>query len=118
MTSCNRCRFRTTWSACARETTGRKPACGTAFTIVPSPAKRSERLDYFGNYSDYFCLQQSHLHLTVAAQSEVECVRRRASICPGTVREAGPQRELQQALDPTIHCRPASSRLIPLRFAF
>ena len=40
--------------------------------IVPTPAKRRERLDYFGNYSDYFCLQESHHHLTIAAQSEVE----------------------------------------------
>jgi transglutaminase-like putative cysteine protease len=41
-------------------------------TILPAPARRSERLDYFGNYSDYFCLQESHRNLTVASQSEVE----------------------------------------------
>ena len=43
-------------------------------TIVPAPATRSDQLDYFGNYCDYFCLQQSHSQLTIAAQSEVEVI--------------------------------------------
>lgn len=41
-------------------------------TIVPAPATLSANVDYFGNHSDYFCLEQSHHHLTIAAQSEVE----------------------------------------------
>ena len=41
-------------------------------TISPAPATRSDQLDYFGNYCDYFCLQQSHSQLTIAAQSLVE----------------------------------------------
>jgi transglutaminase-like putative cysteine protease len=43
-------------------------------TIVPAPATRSDQLDYFGNYCDYFCLQQTHNELTITAQSEVEVV--------------------------------------------
>jgi transglutaminase-like putative cysteine protease len=69
-------------------------------TIVPSPAKRSERLDYFGNYSDYFCLQQSHRHLTIAAQSEVE-VRPSARVDLAQGPSWEQVRELlRQALDP------------------
>ncbi len=69
-------------------------------TIVPGAATRSERLDYFGNYSDYFCLQESHHHLTIAAQSEVE-VRPPARVDLGQ----GPSWErvrelLQHALEP------------------
>jgi transglutaminase-like putative cysteine protease len=41
-------------------------------SIFPAPATRSDQLDYFGNYCDYFCLQQSHSQLTITAQSEVE----------------------------------------------
>ncbi len=41
-------------------------------TIIPAPATRADQLDYFGNYCDYFCLQQTHSQLTIAAQSEVE----------------------------------------------
>lgn len=40
--------------------------------INPAPATRSDQLDYFGNYCDYFCLQQSHRELTITAHSEVE----------------------------------------------
>jgi transglutaminase-like putative cysteine protease len=41
-------------------------------TVTPAPATQSEMLDYFGNYSDYLCLQESHQQLTIAALSEVE----------------------------------------------
>ena len=69
-------------------------------TIVPAPATSSERLDYFGNYSDYFCLQESHHHLTIAAQSEVE-----VNACSWADFSHGPSWEhvrdlLRQALDP------------------
>lgn len=69
-------------------------------TIVPAPETRSERLDYFGNYSDYFCLQESHDHLTIAAQSEVE-----VNACSWADLSHGPSWEhvrdlLRQALDP------------------
>lgn len=54
-------------------------------TIVPSPATRSDQLDYFGNYCDYFCVQQSHSQLTIAAQSEVEVIA-----CPWADLSHGP----------------------------
>jgi len=69
-------------------------------TIVPAPATRSERLDYFGNYSNYFCLQESHDQLRIAAQSEVE-----VNACSWADLAHGPSWEhvrdlLRQALDP------------------
>jgi transglutaminase-like putative cysteine protease len=41
-------------------------------TVTPNPGARADWLDYFGNYSDYFALQQSHKELTVVAESIVE----------------------------------------------
>lgn len=51
---------------------GPQTCLGHRLTIIPSPATRSDQLDYFGNYSDYFCLQQTHSQLLIVAQSEVE----------------------------------------------
>ena len=41
-------------------------------TVTPNPRARADWLDYFGNHSDYFALQQSHSELTVVAESIVE----------------------------------------------
>ncbi len=41
-------------------------------TVTPNPRARADWLDYFGNHSDYFSLQQSHSELTVVAESIVE----------------------------------------------
>lgn len=51
---------------------GPQTCLGHRLTIIPAPATRSSQLDYFGNHTDYFSLQQSHHQLTIAAQSEVE----------------------------------------------
>jgi len=39
--------------------------------IEPEPASATERLDYFGNHTHCFCLQESHRRLAVLAKSEV-----------------------------------------------
>jgi transglutaminase-like putative cysteine protease len=40
--------------------------------IEPSPAEYSERLDFFGNRTSHFSVQQPHWQLSVSATSEVE----------------------------------------------
>jgi transglutaminase-like putative cysteine protease len=40
--------------------------------ISPSPQVTSDRLDYFGNHAVYFSIDESHRHLTIDSQSEVE----------------------------------------------
>jgi transglutaminase-like putative cysteine protease len=44
--------------------------------IDPWPAVARDHTDYFGNRVSYFAIQQSHSHLDVTAQSEVEVVTR------------------------------------------
>jgi transglutaminase-like putative cysteine protease len=41
-------------------------------TVTLNPRARADWLDYFGNHSNYFSLQQSHSELTVVAESVVE----------------------------------------------
>ncbi|MFZ0786087.1 MAG: transglutaminase family protein [Candidatus Acidiferrales bacterium] len=41
-------------------------------SVLPAPSDRSDSLDYFGNHVSYFSLQESHNHLTIVANSEVE----------------------------------------------
>jgi transglutaminase-like putative cysteine protease len=40
--------------------------------VLPSPAVRTVGLDYFGNYVTWFSLQEPHIVLRIAAQSEVQ----------------------------------------------
>jgi transglutaminase-like putative cysteine protease len=51
--------------------------------VDPWPAVARDHTDYFGNRVSYFAIQQSHSHLDVTAQSEVE-VLTRALPDPGT----------------------------------
>jgi transglutaminase-like putative cysteine protease len=44
--------------------------------VDPWPAVARDHTDYFGNRVSYFAIQQSHSHLDVTAQSEVEVVTR------------------------------------------
>ncbi len=44
--------------------------------VDPWPAVSRDHTDYFGNRVSYFAIQQSHSHLDVTAQSEVEVVAR------------------------------------------
>ena len=41
-------------------------------TVTPNPGAKANWLDYFGNHTDYFALQQSHRELMVVAESVVE----------------------------------------------
>jgi len=41
-------------------------------SVSPVPSNRADGIDYFGNHSSYFSLQESHRQLTIAARSEVE----------------------------------------------
>jgi len=56
-----------------------------ALQIYPQPNDRYQRLDYFGNHTDYFSIQQSHDTLRVTATSVVEVT-------------APPQRDLVEPL--------------------
>lgn len=40
--------------------------------IGPLPTTRAVNRDYFGNYTDFFTLQESHRELTISAESEVD----------------------------------------------
>ncbi|WP_305042474.1 transglutaminase family protein [Geoalkalibacter sp.] len=53
---------------------------GANLRIVPAPQDHLRGLDYFGNHTDYFSLQQPHETLRVTAVSEIEALPREAGL--------------------------------------
>jgi transglutaminase-like putative cysteine protease len=47
-------------------------------SVSPAPSNRSDGVDYFGNHTSYFSLQESHRQLAITARSEVEMSARGA----------------------------------------
>jgi len=41
-------------------------------SVLPAPSNRNDGIDYFGNHTSYFSLQESHRQLAIAAHSEVD----------------------------------------------
>jgi transglutaminase-like putative cysteine protease len=51
---------------------GEQTVLDSRLSIEPRPASFAERLDFFGNHTSYFAVQQPHTELVVTAVSEVE----------------------------------------------